>query len=1236
MEASPIDALIAHSVNKTSARRISEWLALHGLSVELQPVREDTPKASEIERLLDRSPVLVAMPLEAPGASLMRLFAARAQERKIPVLCVGGEGPDARKAAFGLLGPPTVQARYVAMTFSDPLQGQLIQLRDQILVAVRGLDEAVDHALQALMHGTEAERREAWETALASDFDRAAFGARLRNELELDAIAAPFGAHKESASRLTSAARGWLLSMLAQIETDPKLVAPWLLRHIDPAFELDGDVRYWAAAAVTFRPWLLAERARLATREPRRDVALLLGGAQALRGADGELALRAMLQDDSEEAREQALRVLRIVPVPGLTPVLVEQLRRPDEGADTLQVFHALNHPEVIAAARPLLLADPGVEAVRVRLEAATEDDPSAQSPFDALLEALEHAPAVAPDAASSTAPAVSGPAAPGADPDAPGGLSAATAVDDTLSVAGYSADSVKDEVDALGVSAEAQTLTAIAMARDLKPPLAIGLFGDWGAGKSFFMHQMQKTAQGLAERARSQGPESRFCQHVVQVEFNAWHYVDANLWASLVSYILEKLAAHVSPSTSPAAQQAALLAQLDSARGAIQTAELAHAQARAQCEAETAKLARLQGDRAAAQIRLARLRPDDLVALLGGETQLRAQIQDAASTLGLTDTVSTLADLRRAGVGAAALSHRATTLLSVMVKDRRLLPYMLVALAGLSTLAWLPELLHVYGDRLQPGIALLVKAGAVLAPLLAWWNKGVKTITRSLDMLKTAQAQVDEVVARQREDVGEDEQTLEATVRRFEAEERAAAERVSQAAQRAQELDARVHELRDSQSLSRFLAERTGSSDYRQHLGLVSTVRRDFETLAEKLSAGQAETKGMVPVERIILYIDDLDRCPASTVVQVLQAVHLLLAFPLFVVVVGVDSRWLVRALASHYKELGGSGDGDAATPHQYLEKIFQIPFALKPMDADGYLRLVGRLMNPASPPPVATPGSALGSGSAAPGESADPPDIPEAAPAQSSAPDGAPALAPPPTAAVASMEDVPRAASADAGNGGATGAPADSSPGVTQDIPSVAPLPDGPSPPSTLPAAPAFRFEIGESALVLQPWEVAYAESLHPFIGSPRAVKRLVNVYRVLKAGVAPRSLRAFEGGAAQPGEFQVPLLLLALLVGNAMEAEGSFEALLQAATRAESVGGTVGQAVGETVDHFASSPDLAGAMARLLDYVGRPGFPQNPTLLRQWIPRVARFSFNLTRGVGTGRFAQPPRPQPGPSAA
>lgn len=90
---------------------------------------------------------------------------------------------------------------------------------------------------------------------------------------------------------------------------------------------------------------------------------------------------------------------------------------------------------------------------------------------------------------------------------------------------------------------------------------------------------------------------------------------------------------------------------------------------------------------------------------------------------------------------------------------------------------------------------------------------------------------------------------------------------------------------------------------------------------------------------------VDDLDRCEPKQVIAVLQALHLLLAFPLFVVVVAaVDSRWLAHSLADQYPVLftrDGKGtspapdaeDADQPTPSDYLEKIFQVPFWIEPL---------------------------------------------------------------------------------------------------------------------------------------------------------------------------------------------------------------------------------------------------------------------------------------------------------------
>lgn len=142
-----------------------------------------------------------------------------------------------------------------------------------------------------------------------------------------------------------------------------------------------------------------------------------------------------------------------------------------------------------------------------------------------------------------------------------------------------------------------------------------------------------------------------------------------------------------------------------------------------------------------------------------------------------------------------------------------------------------------------------------------------------------------------------------------------------------------------------------------------INTIRKDFELMSKVLGESDIELseqlesirrdlqKSEKPINRIVLYIDDLDRCTRERVVEVLEAVHLLLAFPLFVVIVGVDTRWVSSALAFHFQdflkleaELGfdstsQSEDEDKSNSNEikedkkanvfnYLEKIFQISY--------------------------------------------------------------------------------------------------------------------------------------------------------------------------------------------------------------------------------------------------------------------------------------------------------------------
>src|SRR5262249_20369581 len=79
-----------------------------------------------------------------------------------------------------------------------------------------------------------------------------------------------------------------------------------------------------------------------------------------------------------------------------------------------------------------------------------------------------------------------------------------------------------------------------------------------------------------------------------------------------------------------------------------------------------------------------------------------------------------------------------------------------------------------------------------------------------------------------------------------------------------------------------------------------------------------------------------------------------LLLAFPLFVVVVAVDPRWLRECLEMHYPRLLATSEKEAhglttpSTPQDYLEKIFQIPFYLRPISGRGYRNMIDGLTSP------------------------------------------------------------------------------------------------------------------------------------------------------------------------------------------------------------------------------------------------------------------------------------------------
>jgi hypothetical protein len=82
----------------------------------------------------------------------------------------------------------------------------------------------------------------------------------------------------------------------------------------------------------------------------------------------------------------------------------------------------------------------------------------------------------------------------------------------------------------------------------------------------------------------------------------------------------------------------------------------------------------------------------------------------------------------------------------------------------------------------------------------------------------------------------------------------------------------------------------------------------------------------------RVVVLVDDLDRCSPDRVIEVIEAIRLLMDVPGFVFVLAIDYDVLIDAVESRYPH---------ADAHRFIEKIIQVPFRIPNIDpdADNYL---------------------------------------------------------------------------------------------------------------------------------------------------------------------------------------------------------------------------------------------------------------------------------------------------------
>ncbi len=559
---------------------------------------------------------------------------------------------------------------------------------------------------------------------------------------------------------------------------------------------------------------------------------------------------------------------------------------------------------------------------------------------------------------------------------------------------------------DPLGINADVTAFARLICLEEARPPLSLGIFGEWGSGKSSFMERLQLEIADLTRKERevrakasqanaatspstaqiatpeaTQATPPRFIENAVQIRFNAWHYADANLWASLTAEFFDQLRRggyEGQRSRDYLALIGKVAERVRSLEASAQKAEDKLADAERAARHADEALASARKKLAASDLALASAHLAGTLDGIRTEKDNAAKLKEVGRRI-YRDDLGTDLDSFTAAVSEASTIPGKITLVARVMAGGGLPTWLgafaivLIAAAGIGWRLGDPTSLAVL---LQRAIAW---GGGTLAALGSLWQ-AVKLAKPVLD----GAWEYAKAVEKARKELAKEVEDKEVAARD-------ALRALAEARQKAREAKAPLAKYGDgatagapSTILRYFLFEDGDVRDYDKQVGLVSRARRSFEQLdaiftanrdglaakdkqarGEPLTPSETEAltrhekmqldkQGLVIPDRIVLYIDDLDRCTHQQVYDVLQAIHLLLAFELFVVVVGVDVRWVEEAVARQFT-VAAEDLPDNATPEQrdaarhkaeterrkraidYLEKIFQLPFWLRRLSTEG-----------------------------------------------------------------------------------------------------------------------------------------------------------------------------------------------------------------------------------------------------------------------------------------------------------
>ena len=485
------------------------------------------------------------------------------------------------------------------------------------------------------------------------------------------------------------------------------------------------------------------------------------------------------------------------------------------------------------------------------------------------------------------------------------------------------------NNIDCLNIDKDVNAFAKLIANNSLQPPLAIGLFGKWGSGKSFFMEELERKIKKLSDEENS---KKVFHEKIVHIKFNAWHYSDSNLWANLMIQIFEKLNEFLKPKETDKIES--LYLQLESTKELLQEKEEEKNILESKINSNKEELKNKTNQKIEKVFNLNQLK--DLTKLVLKDGYIKTEINNIKKDIPSFKNKSIDEIYIKLNYDLNKNTGIIKKFLKFLLNDKQFQTYLILGIFLILSILGILKYMDIFKEWFLSFIFI---------PFGIYFNRFKEVTARVSKFVEFYETLKEKNM---KDDI---ELSLLKEQANLESELIILEETISFENKRLEEISFEIEHIKSGKYLADFIMERANSNDYKQHLGLISLIRNDLEKLNDYLKQPVKDAKHKI--DRIVLYIDDLDRCSEDKVMDVLEAIHLLLAFDLFVVIVGVDTRWIKKSLEEkrnlekdNNENLEKDNKESVATSKEYLEKIFQIPFHLQNMEEDIKKQLVKKLL--------------------------------------------------------------------------------------------------------------------------------------------------------------------------------------------------------------------------------------------------------------------------------------------------